>query len=56
MNVSCYTVDSVDELTCESMEEEAGLVTLVLRDTDDWSEDEEPMEEGAEEAIEIKAR
>ncbi|XP_031394316.1 uncharacterized protein LOC116205794 [Punica granatum] len=55
---SCYTIDIIDELISESGEEKAGVDTMesVLRDLDDWSDDDEHEEESVEKVSEIKAR
>ena len=55
---SCYTIDVINELICENVEEKAGLDTpeSVLRDIDDWSDDDEPNENYVEQVLEIKAR
>ncbi|XP_031392181.1 uncharacterized protein LOC116204239 [Punica granatum] len=55
---SCYTIDIIDELISESVEEKAGMDTMesVLRDLDDWSDDDEHEEESVEKVSEIKAR
>ncbi|PKI58885.1 hypothetical protein CRG98_020724 [Punica granatum] len=55
---SCYTINIIDELIFESVEEKACVDTMesVLRDLDDWSDDDEPEEEYVENVLEIKAR
>ena len=55
---SCYTVDVTKEFTCEYIKENTGMDTMesILRDLDEWSDDEEPIEECVEKALEIKAR
>ncbi|PKI68973.1 hypothetical protein CRG98_010653 [Punica granatum] len=55
---SCYSIDIIDELISESVEEKAGVDTKesVLTDLDDWSDDDEPEEEYEEKVSEIKAR
>ncbi|PKI59720.1 hypothetical protein CRG98_019896, partial [Punica granatum] len=55
---SYYTIDIIDELISESVEEKAGVDTMesILRDLDDWSDDDEHEEESVEKVSEIKTR
>ncbi|PKI48910.1 hypothetical protein CRG98_030686 [Punica granatum] len=55
---SRYTIDIIDELISESVEEKAdvNIMELVLRDLDEWSDDDEPEEECVKKVSEIKTR
>ena len=54
----CYTIDVIDELILEYVEEKVGIDTMesVIRDMDDLSDNDEFKEECMEQVSEIKAR
>ena len=56
-NRTFYTIDTINELMVESLEEEVSIETLesILKDLDDWSEDEEE-EVSVEEVSKIRLR
>ena len=56
-NRTCYTIDMINEIVGELLEEEVGTDTMesILKDLDDWSEDEEEKV-SVEEVSEIRLR